>query len=221
MARRSIRRRSANPLTPAPPGIPGGFLTISANGAQAGSGILWASMPYAEDADADVVSGVLRAFDASDLTHELWNTRMVPARDDLGNFAKFVPPTVANGRVYVATFSNRLLVYGLLASIPPATGGAIIGAGTSSSAAVNLTDDRNIGLGALARLRRQGQRQRTDQRFRLPRCSAEQLQQRSAHHDVERRDPNAVRIIYRRGFRHRDEQRISDHGSGRYRNSHA
>ena len=100
---------------------------------------MWASLPYAQDADADVVSGVLHAFDASDLTHELWNTRMVPARDDLGNFAKFVPPTVANGRVYVATFSNRLLVYGLLASIPPATGGAIIGVGTTSSAAVDLT----------------------------------------------------------------------------------
>ena len=32
----------------------------------------------------------------------------------LGNFAKFTPPTVANGRVYMATFSNQLVVYGLL-----------------------------------------------------------------------------------------------------------
>ena len=102
-----------------------------------------------------VVSGVLRAFDASDLTHELWNTRMVPARDDLGNFAKFVPPTVANGRVYVATFSNRLLVYGLLASIPPATGGAIIGSWNDFFGRSQFDYDRNIGLGALARLRRQ------------------------------------------------------------------
>ena len=109
---------------PAPTGMPGGFLTISANGSQAGSGILWASIPYAEDANEEIVSGVLHAFDATDLTQELWNTRMVPARDDLGNFAKFVPPTVANGRVYVASFSNRLHVYGLLASIPPATGGS-------------------------------------------------------------------------------------------------
>ena len=36
------------------------------------------------------------------------------ARDTVGNFAKFVPPTVANGKVYLATFSNRLNVYGLL-----------------------------------------------------------------------------------------------------------
>ena len=32
----------------------------------------------------------------------------------VGNFAKFCPPTVANGKVYLATFSNRLNVYGLL-----------------------------------------------------------------------------------------------------------
>jgi hypothetical protein len=39
---------------------------------------------------------------------------MNPGRDRLGTFAKFVPPTVANGRVYMATFSNRIAVYGLL-----------------------------------------------------------------------------------------------------------
>ena len=32
----------------------------------------------------------------------------------VGNFAKFTPPTVTNGRVYLATFSNVLRVYGLL-----------------------------------------------------------------------------------------------------------
>ena len=124
---------------PAPPGMPGGFLTISANGSLSGSGILWASIPYAEDANQEIVSGVLRAFEATDLTRELWNTRMIPARDDLGNFGKFTPPTVANGRVYLASFSNRLHVYGLLGSIPPVTGGAIVGSGAVSTASVNLT----------------------------------------------------------------------------------
>ncbi|HTS21077.1 MAG TPA: hypothetical protein VMN79_04630, partial [Casimicrobiaceae bacterium] len=124
---------------PAPTGMPGGFLTVSSNGNQAGTGILWASIPYALDANEDVVSGVLRAFDATDLTHELWNTRMVPARDDLGNFAKYAPPTVANGRVYLASFSNRLFVYGLLDSISPGSGGAITGSGITSTAAVDLT----------------------------------------------------------------------------------
>jgi uncharacterized protein (TIGR03437 family) len=41
---------------------------------------------------------------------------MVADRDALGRFAKFAPPTVANGRVYVPTFSNSLAIYGLLAN---------------------------------------------------------------------------------------------------------
>jgi len=43
---------------------------------------------------------------------------MIPSRDAVGNFAKFVAPTVANGKVYLATFSNRLNVYGLLPPLP-------------------------------------------------------------------------------------------------------
>jgi len=38
---------------------------------------------------------------------------MNPARDGLGDLAKFTSPTIANGKVYVPTFSNRLVVYGL------------------------------------------------------------------------------------------------------------
>ena len=98
----------------APPGMPGGFLSISASGSVAGTGIVWTALPALRDAENDVVSGVLRAFDASDLSHELWNSRSNAARDDLGNFAKHFPPTIANGHVYVASFSNQLNVYGLL-----------------------------------------------------------------------------------------------------------
>jgi hypothetical protein len=97
----------------APGGMPGGFLSVSANGAQAGTGIVWASMPFNFDAENNVVSGVLRAFDASDLSVELWNSRLNPVRDDIGTFAKFVPPTIANGKVYAASFSGQLVVYGL------------------------------------------------------------------------------------------------------------
>jgi uncharacterized protein (TIGR03437 family) len=42
-------------------------------------------------------------------------------RDTLGRFAKFVAPTVVNGRVYVPTFSNRLVIYGLLSTAGDAT----------------------------------------------------------------------------------------------------
>ena len=58
---------------------------------------------------------VASALDAENVHHELWNSEQAAQRDRVGGLAKFVPPTVANGKVYLATFSNRLNVYGLLA----------------------------------------------------------------------------------------------------------
>jgi hypothetical protein len=103
----------------APPGMPGGVLSLSANGTVADSGIVWATVPYNGDAHTNTVAGIVRAFDASDLSVELWNSRQNPARDDVGHFAKFTPPTIANGKVYVATFSDQLVVYGLLETFTP------------------------------------------------------------------------------------------------------
>jgi hypothetical protein len=95
--------------------MPGGAaLSLSANGSVPDTGILWAAQPNGGDAEAGIVPGVLRAFDASQLSRELWNSVQNPARDDVGNHAKFVPPTIANGRVYLPTFSGQLAVYGLL-----------------------------------------------------------------------------------------------------------
>jgi hypothetical protein len=133
-----------------PPGMPGGVLSLSANGTAAGSGIVWATTPYNADAQPTTVAGICRAFDASDLSVELWNSKQNAARDDCGNFAKFTPPTVANGKVYVATFSNQLLVYGLLgtpwpgptvSSVAPASGP------TSGGTAVTITG-ANFAVGA-------------------------------------------------------------------------
>src|SRR5262249_17525428 len=76
-------------------------LSLSANGSEAGGGIVWASCPEGGDANLRAVHGILRAFDASDLSVELWNTSADASRDDVGAFAKFCPPTVANGKVYV------------------------------------------------------------------------------------------------------------------------
>ena len=94
--------------------MPGGILALSAAGDQPDSGLLWVSLPVALDANHAVVSGMLRVFDASDVTGELWDSEQVPARDSLGNFAKFNPPTVVNGKAYVPTFSNQVCVYGKL-----------------------------------------------------------------------------------------------------------
>jgi hypothetical protein len=93
-------------------GTPGGILSLSANGANAGSGILWATVNKSASANQSVVAGALHAYNAQNVGFELWNSDKL-ARDSLGNLAKFVPPTVANGKVYVATFSGRLNVYGL------------------------------------------------------------------------------------------------------------
>ncbi|HLY72103.1 MAG TPA: hypothetical protein VKR53_20360, partial [Puia sp.] len=99
--------------TTLPEGMPGAMLALSSNGSQQGSGILWASHPINGDANHGTVPGILQAFDATNVQHELWNSNMSGKRDSVGNFAKFVVPTIANGKVYLATFSNKLNVYGL------------------------------------------------------------------------------------------------------------
>jgi hypothetical protein len=110
----------------APPGKSNSVpLSVSSNSSQSGSGIVWASCPDLADANHQVVHGILRAFDATDLTRELWNSTMDPGRDDVGNYAKFASPTVVNGKVYEASFSGVLNVYGLLPA-PPGTCSATI-----------------------------------------------------------------------------------------------
>jgi hypothetical protein len=57
---------------------------------------------------------ILHAYDANNLAVEYWNSSMAANnRDQAGNAVKFVPPTIANGKVYVATRTG-LYVYGLL-----------------------------------------------------------------------------------------------------------
>jgi hypothetical protein len=105
--------------------MPGGILSLSSNGSTEGSAIVWASIPLKDDANIGTVEGILRAFDAADVEKELWNSSMNEVRDRVGMFAKFCPPVVANGKVYMATFAepakaghaerpNSLLIYGLL-----------------------------------------------------------------------------------------------------------
>jgi outer membrane protein assembly factor BamB len=101
--------------------MPGGFLAISANGNS--NGILWASTPYNGDAVHASVQGVLYAFNADTLSL-LWTDKTNDARDEVGMFAKYVPPVVANGKMYIPDFgpvgsndgSGNLLCYGLLAT---------------------------------------------------------------------------------------------------------
>jgi hypothetical protein len=96
-----------------PTGQSGAVLSVSSNGSKDGTGIVWASYAFSGDAEHAVSPGVLRAFAANDITQELWNNRQNVARDGAGNYAKFSAPTIANGHVYLPTFSNRVVVYGL------------------------------------------------------------------------------------------------------------
>jgi hypothetical protein len=98
--------------TVAAPAHPGSILTVSSNGTP-GSGVLWASTPQS-DSWHTTAAGTLYAFDASDITKLLWSSEQNVARDALGDFAKFTPPVVVDGRVFMATFSNAIRVYGLL-----------------------------------------------------------------------------------------------------------
>lgn len=117
--------------------MPGGFMSLSANGNTPGTGIVWGNAPYSGNAVNSIVPGILHAFDASNLSNELWHSYQNQSRDDYGNFAKFVAPTVANGKVYMATFSNQLVVYGLLNTAPAAP--TNLTATAASDTSVNLT----------------------------------------------------------------------------------
>jgi hypothetical protein len=83
-------------------GHPGGQLALSANGTVPDSGVVWVSHYRREGPDDHAIwamkQGVLEAYDAATLDL-LWTS---DRSDRVGPFAKFTPPTVANGKVYVA-----------------------------------------------------------------------------------------------------------------------
>jgi len=105
--------------TPAPGGMPGGFLSVSSTDAGK-DGIVWSLSPRKSnwrDPAANEIPGpsILRAFAAVPVggaVNELWNSEL-EATDAPGTASKFQPPLVANGRVYVVTYNNRVVVYGL------------------------------------------------------------------------------------------------------------
>jgi hypothetical protein len=100
----------------APGGMPGGRLVVSSNGTTAGTGVVWGVYPVEGNANSEIVPGALVAYDATVVVNgklkQLFHSDAIPA-NAMGMFAKYSTPVVANGKVYVGTFSNKVVQYGL------------------------------------------------------------------------------------------------------------
>ena len=83
---------------------PGATPSVSSNGAQ--NGIVWAI-------ENQGGTGVLHAYDPTNLPTELYDSNQAPNSRDHFSDNKFVPPMIANGKVYVGT-TNSVAVFGLL-----------------------------------------------------------------------------------------------------------
>jgi hypothetical protein len=96
-------------------GFPGAPSSISSNGTAAGTAIEWAiDRSQYGSPGLNLGPSVLYAYDASNVSTQLWNsTQAANNRDRGGNAVKVAVPTVANGKVYVGT-STEVDVYGLL-----------------------------------------------------------------------------------------------------------
>ena len=94
-------------------GMPGGFLSVNVDPAGSGLGVVFASAEICDEpgypsCQKSQDNGVLRAYDPLTM-RQVWN--------DTGEaqkywFAKLVPPTIAGDRVFLATRSGKVLIYG-------------------------------------------------------------------------------------------------------------
>src|SRR5262249_48290502 len=98
------RLSASTVTTPGAFGYPGTTPSVSANGTN--NGILWAI-------ENDGVA-VLHAYDAGNIGRELYNSgQAARGRDYLGAGSKWIPPAIADGKVFVPTASG-VAVFGLL-----------------------------------------------------------------------------------------------------------
>jgi hypothetical protein len=103
--------------------MPGGMLSVNVDPGANGLGVVFASVKACNEAGFPACNddtgpgtfpigygqnfGILRAFDPFTM-REVWSN----AGGERYWFAKLVPPTIANGRVFLATASGKVLIYG-------------------------------------------------------------------------------------------------------------
>jgi hypothetical protein len=104
----SLKAKSANTF----PGVSATPI-VSANGAK--DGVVW--ILRSKGWNTPDRSAVLYAYDANDVSHELYDSNQNVARDHAGAALRFNIPIVVNGHVYVGA-RQEVDVYGLL----PASG---------------------------------------------------------------------------------------------------
>jgi hypothetical protein len=97
-------------------GMPGGFMTLSANGATPGTALLWASIPYG-DANQTVTAGRLLCYDPENFITLPDGSKQLAVLWDSERWAvtfdhnKFNVPVVSGGKIFVPTYDDRVDVY--------------------------------------------------------------------------------------------------------------
>lgn len=89
-------------------GAHGATASLSANGTS--NGIVWEIDNSNHDNGG---AAILRVYDATDVSKQLYDSTQAGSRDTAGTALKFTVPTVAGGKVFVGT-ANELDIYGML-----------------------------------------------------------------------------------------------------------
>jgi hypothetical protein len=109
-----VASASTNP----PGGMPGGFMSLSANADKPGTALLWALIPYG-DANAQITTGRFLCYDPENFVTDQYGKPQLKVLWDSQQWnitfshPKFNVPVVSGGKIFVPTYDGRVDVYGL------------------------------------------------------------------------------------------------------------